>query len=1022
MRNSSRKNWIILIAICVCTLMFGGRVYAETPGSDGVMPSDSLGVSEGGSGETDRNREGLEPVDLTSDDTDESCSDPVTDGNEQGPDDPENGDQGISGSDQDGNEQGLTDPDAKVDEQELTDPDAKSDDQDITDPDAENGDQGLTETEEKLPEEDAREEGGSDEKNSSLKETAPSQTSVKSDEDPGDPDEETEEPEEDGWHTEEETGRVYYIEDGERVTDEFRKIDEIWWEFDSEGYATELSGRVIPLGQSVFTKGDRVWFWDAAGGVANSDLLIVESDGHWGLIDTGNRYTDTIVDEDGTVYDLPYLYDDGSIAAYSCQVQDRNGRDAAIYMIETLGVTHVDFIVTSHAHSDHSGGIPDIAELLVEDETGIHYLIDENTVYLKKAYYHINTQHDDLGDIVMEDSWHTQAYDYAARQAILDRGGTVIDVSQGQKATDGPQTVADYDEVLAELEKRDFISNADYNPGDLNDYYDDYLEFYFGNFQIRLYNLYPIDGNTKDENPNSIAAVISNGIRNLFTAGDLNVMFETQQKVARAVYRDFGNIDIMKSCDHGASFGFSREMLDLFQPGSFITTCKRESVTNMDTTGGYFAALYYTGLHFGTIAYEVGAADKGIVVEFGDDVTVSQLTGAGTSAALVSAEECINRVQKKKEGWVMWKQNVGVGTSYADYYYFRDGVPVTGWLEVDGEKYYLQEDGFMYRGLLELDGKKYFLKQTGEMLTGWLLMEGYSYFFDQNSGAMVMGWVEYDGKKYYMDAFTGIMCTGFMKIGKDGYYFDANGSMFSGWKNINGSDYYFGEDGRMVTGWLKWEDQYYYLPDGWMLTGWAYYGTSWYYLDGKGVMVTAPRRIGGKQYIFLTNGKLSTGGWYHTGPIWYLASSDGSAYTGWKKQGGSWYYLDSDGIMQTGWKKLGGKWYYFASGGQMQTGWKKIDGKWYCFSSEGAMSTGWVSSGSDWYYFTSSGNMISGWKSIAGRWYYFDTDGRMVTGWRKLDGKWYYLMPDGRMAVGKVTIGGKEYSFRSNGVWIGETN
>ena len=39
-----------------------------------------------------------------------------------------------------------------------------------------------------------------------------------------------------------------------------------------------------------------------------------------------------------------------------------------------------------------------------------------------------------------------------------------------------------------------------------------------------------------------------------------------------------------------------------------------------------------------------------------------------------------------------------------------------------------------------------------------------------------------------------------------------------------------------------------------MVTGWVLSGNSWYYLSSGGEMVTGTKTIGGKEYIFDSNG------------------------------------------------------------------------------------------------------------------------------------------------------------------------
>ena len=655
---------------------------------------------------------------------------------------------------------------------------------------------------------------------------------------------------------------------------------------------------ILHPGTSPFGSGNRIWFLNVSGGSFNSDMILVESDGHFGLIDAGNRYDDHILDQDGTEYYVPWVYEDGTYAYLSCQAEGRNGRDAAIYIVETLGVTHLDFIITSHSHSDHIGGIPEIAALLVEDETGVHGLIDERTIYLKKQFHHISALQDDLGEETREDSWHSQAFEYQAERSVEECGGVVLDVSKGLTTSDESQPELDYSDVLDAINASSVVdpvdsddvpdtnenntnenntnenntsenntnenhadnAKAQYDQGDPDNWFDDSLEFLFGNLLIRLYNLFDVQG-ARDDNVNSLAVVISDGFHQLFTAGDLNVDYGVQQKVAEAVYEDCGTMDVIKASDHGSAHAFSKEHLDLLQPEIVITPASRTKPTNVLPTGSYSAGLYYAGENYGTISYEVGASDRAIVVELLDDgVAARQLTGEAEQAQLVSADGCITNILKRS-GWVEWTEACLTknGSNEVNYYYFVDNQPVTGWWDIDEARYYFDEDGFMYRGWLTKDGKTYFLQASGIMRTGWMRQGESVYYFDPEDGASVTGWIESSGKTYYLlDSQKWL--TGFHMIDGEGYYFRDNGVMHTGWMKTEDGYRYFDEEGHMQSEWLVLDGHTYYLPNGIMVTGWQELPDGEvYYFDPNGVMVTGWQTLYGSVYFFDAEGRMQTG-------------------------------------------------------------------------------------------------------------------------------------------------------------------
>ena len=216
-----------------------------------------------------------------------------------------------------------------------------------------------------------------------------------------------------------------------------------------------------------------------------------------------------------------------------------------------------------------------------------------------------------------------------------------------------------------------------------------------------------------------------------------------------------------------------------------------------------------------------------------------------------------------------WVQNNG------RWYYYRNNVMVTGWLNDAGSWYYMNS--------------------SGTMITGWLLDGNCWYFFD-NNGVMKTGWINNGGNWYYMNS-SGAMITGWLLDGNCWYFFDNNGVMKTGWVNNGGNWYYMNSSGSMITGWLL-------------------DGNCWYFFDNNGVMKT---------------------GWVNNGANWYYMNSSGAMITGWLLDGNNWYFFDINGIMTTGWVNIDGDWYYMNSSGVMATGWI-LDGTiWYFLDSSGRL-------------------------------------------------------------------------------------
>lgn len=688
---------------------------------------------------------------------------------------------------------------------------------------------------------------------------------------------------------------------------------------------------------------EKVYFYNMAGnGAGDGDLMIVQSAGHFGLIDTGHRYADTIEDADGTVYTAE------SSRNLSCQVPYKSGRDAAQYMIDALGITHLDFIIGTHAHSDHIGGVPEIAALTFTDENGEErHLVDENTVYLYKQYQHINDVQDDYAitnrrvvdekGTVSTVSWHNQAYAYQAVHAMEEQGCAVAELSGGNHISDNNQIMADYSGVVDAINSVDGLSEARYYRGIVNNYYDDFVIFHMGRLSIRLYNLFLTDTEL-DDNVNSLVTVVTDGSTKVVCLADINVENRTEQKLAQEIYDDVGTADLVKAAHHGAVRGSnSRGMLEALEPKNMVVTRSKDNVVGSNGRGAFSAAMVYARSHYDTTFYELGASDFGLVAAFSKGkLHFYNMTETGS---FTLAQKCISKLIPVN-GWSHWTVELG-DPDVEELCYLHDGVQIPHWYSEDNEIWY---------------------------------------YIDEYSQRQY-GWQQLNGSYYYLatDEFMGV----------------PRGAMVTGWQFINASWYYFGSDGKLASGWTETEEGWYYFntDNTYLKNGWKKLSGSWYYFNANGVLQTGWLKLGGKQYYLDEKGRMQTG-WLRLNGDWYFFGANGAMATGWQQIGRQWYYFKGTGKMTTSWQQVGGKWYFFNGSGAMVTDWKKISDKWYYFNANGAMHTGWMQDGS-WYYFTASGAMKTDWLLQNGKWYFFDGSGAMVVGTYTISGKQYTFNTSG---------------------------
>lgn len=223
--------------------------------------------------------------------------------------------------------------------------------------------------------------------------------------------------------------------------------------------------------------------------------------------------------------------------------------------------------------------------------------------------------------------------------------------------------------------------------------------------------------------------------------------------------------------------------------------------------------------------------------------------------------------------------------------------------------------------------------QTSNLNNWKLENENWFYYKD---GIKVTGWQFINGKWYYFIP-DGTMKTGWLKSGSKWYYLNDSGSMQVGWKDLKGKRYYFGTDGVLKTGWFLVQNVWYYADsDGYTKWGWLQDGRKWYYLKSDGMATGWLKVNSSTWYYFDSKGVMQTG-WVLSSGKWYYMDGSGAMKTGWVSSGGNWYYLESSGVMKTGWLAYHNKWYYLNSNGVMQTGSAKINNVRYNFAPDGSL-------------------------------------------------------------------------------------
>ena len=746
---------------------------------------------------------------------------------------------------------------------------------------------------------------------------------------------------------------------------------------------------------SVAFAADRMYTFNMGFDGMQGNLILIESNGQWGLMDGGHRNANTIQDSNGRIISVPQS------GQYSNQISMRNGKDVAQYMVNVLGVRHLDFIVGTHSHMDHIGGIPEIATTGYYDAYGNYrYLVDGNTTYFYKEYQHINDLEDDL-ERYSDLSWHNQAYYYQATQTMQNMGANMVDVSQQQ--------------VIH---------------GDPGNAYGDYITFTMGNMSFRLYNVYE-QTNTGNENVNSIVTVMTNGNYTVVNLADINTNNGAIDRTSEAISKDFGTVDVVVAGHHGYAGSNTKVMFDELEPDYVVVSNNSGQNSWLYSKCDLGAAMPYAKKQYGTKFYSTALTPYAVVTDLsGSKVYVYSISNKGSLTSIM------NKMLKNTSGngWVSWVNTDGVLWSYLEggnsvknawrnvkgkwYHFDKTGLMQTGWIKSNGNLYYLDpQTGARRSGWLEYDGLWYYLSKDGDygkMATGWQTVKGKRYYFYKDGHMASNTWV---GSRYVTD--DGSMKTGWFEQNGLWYYMDTNkgdswGKMKTGWQTIKNKRYYFYKDGHMAAD--TWVGGRYLTPDGPMFTGWLQQNCLWYYMDTNkgnnwGKAVTGWKDIKKQRYYFYKDGHMAADEWIGGR---YL-TPEGPMKTGWFEQNGLWYYLDknnNNGKAVTGWRDIKKQRYYFYKDGHMAADtW--VGGRY--LTPDGPMYTGWFEQGGLWYYLdknNDNGKYVTGWKNIKNKRYYFYKDGHMA---RDEWIKGYYLTPDGPMALGWQQVGGSWYYFQKNG-------
>ena len=731
-------------------------------------------------------------------------------------------------------------------------------------------------------------------------------------------------------------------------------------------------------------------------GSPGTDAILLESNGHFALIDMGEDYD--FPDGSNPLYPLRV----GTVTSNFYAIEDRLFRH-----LDHVGVPKLDFMLGTHVHSDHIGGADEVLQRYKVDKFYLKQYSDDrissqwglwdnlfnyNNALNAAKKYGVNVvqdisdkdSHFKLGDMDI------QLYNYKNEYGPDGKLKKVYD--------DNPNSIV---AVITVNGKKIYLG------GDLDNVYgaEDRLGPQIGKVDLMKWN-HHLDG--KVSNSINFLDNLKPSIVVQTTGLDINVQ-ATRDKLKQM------NVQLV----HASSDRKDATVFDITKEG--INNISQEFPDIQSTNARWVTEDGFKKYYFGD-----GQMATGWHLIDGDKYFFN---GKG-------------HLQQNK-----WIQDFNADGTLKNLFMDKDGkLQTTKWLQFNDNWYYVDERGYRLESrLANISGKTYYFDKDGIMQTGSRVVNGVSLYFDSTGALSVEGnplsWNKIGNKWYYLDENRN-MTIGFKEIDGVMYYFNERGEMGTEWQSNFQKWYYFGASGEMRRGWIKDAGKWYYLDskDGVMATGVKEIDGQKYSFRDSGAMETGWKQTDGKWYYYAASGEMKKGWIKDAGKWYYLDSKDGVMVTGVKEIDGQKYSFKDSGTMETGWKQTDGKWYYYAASGEMKKGWIKDAGKWYyldykdgamvtgrqeidgtkySFNGSGAMETGWVYDGKDWYHHKSSGAMETGWFKYTGKWFFLDYEtGKMVTGMHEVSGDNYYFNKAGEMQVGWIQEKGEWYYFKASGAML----
>ena len=620
--------------------------------------------------------------------------------------------------------------------------------------------------------------------------------------------------------------------------------------------------------------------------VGPGDAILVESNGNYGLVDTGNPSNN----DNTELFQSEYF-----------NQEKFGGKKVKDYLIG-LGVKRLDFILMTHVHSDHIGGIPDLEGF-----------IDKDTVIIYKEFINKN--------IPFETECKSQGYFDQSMNFV--KKGLLFDISLKEDFLN---------HIIDKINNSSLeIKEISFNKKDTTiTNVDDSIYFKFGDFNVKLYNIHDITTTeTNSDNNNSIVALLEKGTQKIVLTGDLGSLMDSNtgddsKGISCQVADEIGDITILKAGHHGNVECNTLYELKKYKPECFIVS------NDGDEIGKRFVSSFEVPYYLLKNQYQYLGMEKEAQIYITTNTSSNNYNGAivteleDDSFNVYSYSE---NAQEKKiaDEYVMDFKNRMASGYHRNWYNGYDKASpneririffdtdnnrfITGWKQYAGAWYFFDENGLSQNGWKQLADSKWYYFENNAMATGKKIIDFngkvFCYYFCENGqdpqgyriGEMLNN-ITYKGNTYAAGGY--LMSTGWQELTINGitswYYFNNDYTIQTGWKAIDGEWFYFSEEpetlGQMQTGEQVLEfngiiAKYFFCEQG---------GTPEGYIKGQML-----RGITYNGYTYGAGGRANIVGWQYIKSRWYYFNNDNIAQTGWQlidvENGGkAAYYFDKKGI------------------------------------------------------------------------------------------------------------------------------